>query len=282
MACDHSLKLADFAHQVVEPGDAFGVAGRGHQCLGFLDRRCRVGLITKTLAEFGQRRGELRERIDEAAHHHRRDVLHHVDQHRLVEHEVEGPAHSGIVERLLLVVHPGRLDDALVEVHARHALGRLDPALRHRIEQTGIIDTAGEQAGAELGRERQGVIELDAVEIGQALVPVVLVLLHHPDLGLDAALALERAGAGNVDDATQVVAGCPPGSSCARCRSSRWRCADMMKLAGRGCGELELHDVCLSGARDLLDRGEQRAARDAKCPAAAWRSGRRSPSRPPT
>ena len=45
IACAHSLKLGDVAHQEIETLDAVGVARRGHQRLGFLDRgvRCPPG-----------------------------------------------------------------------------------------------------------------------------------------------------------------------------------------------------------------------------------------------
>ncbi len=180
------------------------IARCGHQRLGLLDRRRGVRLVAEALLQLVDRRRPLGERVDHAAHHHRRHVLDDVDQHRPVERQMDGAAHPRIVERLLLVVHPGALDDALIEVRRRHALGVLGLARRHRIADAGIVDAVGQDRRAELRRERQRVIELDAVEIGQALVPVLVVLLHHPDFVLDPALALERAGAGNVDDAAQV------------------------------------------------------------------------------
>ena len=41
----------------------------------------------------------------------------------LSKHEMEGAAHPRIVERLLLVVQPGALDDALVEVESTTCRG---------------------------------------------------------------------------------------------------------------------------------------------------------------
>ena len=134
MACDHSLKLATSRTRKSSALDAVRVAGRRHQRLRLLDRGGRIGLIAEPLAS-SLRRGEFRERVDEAADHHRRHVLDDVDQHRLVEHQMEGAAHPRIVERLLLVVHPGRLDHALVVVGAGHARRRLGLARGHRIER---------------------------------------------------------------------------------------------------------------------------------------------------
>ena len=61
-----------------------------------------------------------------------------------------------------------------------------------------IVGATGEEGGAELGRERQPMVELDAVEIRQAFHPIVLVLLHHPDFLLDPLDTAVRAGAGGI------------------------------------------------------------------------------------
>ena len=138
---------------------------------------------------------------------------------------------------------------------------RLGLARRHGIDDAGIVDAVGQDRRAQLGRERQGVVELDAVEIGQALVPVVGVLLHHPDFVLDAALALERSGAGDIDDAAQVVL----------VVLQRLLAHDAVPAAGDRAHdeggrprlrELELHGVLVRRG-DLAHRGEQGAARDA-------------------
>ena len=174
---------------------------------------------------------------------------------------MDGAADPRIVQRLLLAVHPGSLDDRLVEGRCRHAGRLLSLARRHRIDDAAVVDAVRQQRRAELGRERQRVVELDAVEIGQPLVPVGRVLLHHPDFVLDAALALERAGAGNVDHAAQVVV----------VVLQRLLADDRVPAAGEGrhheagrprFGELEDHRL-LVGRHDLAHRREQRTARDA-------------------
>ena len=173
---------------------------------------------------------------------------------------MDGAADPRIVERLLLVVHPGALDDALVEVRRRHALGFLRLARSDRVADAGIVDAVAEDRRAEFRRKRQDVKEFDAVEVRQPLVPVVRVLFHHPDLVLDPALALERSGAGNVDDAAQV----------ALIVVQRLLAHDAVPAAGEGrhheaggprLGQLEHHRL-LVGRRDLADGRKQRAARD--------------------
>ena len=103
-------------------------------------------------------------------------------------------------------------------------------------------------------------IQLGAVEVGQALVPVVGVFLHHPDFVLDAALALERSGAWNVGDATQVALvivqrlladDAVPARSEGRHHEAR----------GSGLAELEDHRL-LVGRLDFTHRREQSRARD--------------------
>ena len=87
---------------------------RNHQRAGFVDRSRGVRLIAKSFGELLFRRGELGERIDEAAKHHRSDILDDFHQHRLVENKVHGAAHPWIVEGFFLVVDPGCVNHALV------------------------------------------------------------------------------------------------------------------------------------------------------------------------
>jgi hypothetical protein len=43
-------------------------------------------------------------------------------------------------------------------------------------------------------------VDFDAIEVGQAFVPVVWVSLHHPDFVLDPALRLKGTGTRDVED----------------------------------------------------------------------------------
>jgi len=96
MACAHSLNEATSRTRKSSGLDAgAGHAGRREQRLGLLDRRRRIWLVTHPLGELLLGRGELGERVEEAAHHHRRHVLDDVDKHRPVEHQVERAPHRG-------------------------------------------------------------------------------------------------------------------------------------------------------------------------------------------
>src|SRR6516162_10788663 len=48
-------------------------------------------------------------------------------------------------------------------------------------------------------------IDFDAIEVGQAFVPVVRVSFHYPDFVLDPPLRLEGTGTGDVKDFAQIV-----------------------------------------------------------------------------
>ena len=199
------LERRHVAHEKIEPLDAIGVACRRHQGLGLFDRGRRVGLVTWAFLQVLDRRGELGEGIDEAADHHRCHILHDVDEHGPLEHEMDGAPHARIVEWLLLAVRPSGLDHALVVVERGHARRALGLARRDRIDDACVVRAARQDCRAKLRREWQAVIELDAVEVGHLLVPIVRVALHYPDFVLDAPLALVWAGAGNIEDAPQVL-----------------------------------------------------------------------------
>ena len=114
--------------------------GRGHQCASFLDRRCLIDLIADPFGQLLLRRGKLRERIDEAADHHRRHILDDIHQHRLVQHQVHSAAYPRIVERFFLVVDPGRVHHALVMGVGRNLRHRLGLTERDRIRREDIVD----------------------------------------------------------------------------------------------------------------------------------------------
>lgn len=130
-------------HQHILPLEAVGVAGSGHQRLGFLDRRSRVGLVAEALHQLLLGRGELREWIDETADHHRGEILDDLDQHRPVEYQMQGASDARIVIRLALVVRPRGLDHALIVVGPCHAGRRLGTLDRCRIRDPHIVHAFG-------------------------------------------------------------------------------------------------------------------------------------------
>src|SRR5687767_7338624 len=118
---------------------------------------------------------------------------------------MHGTAYTWIVERLLLVVDPDRLNDALVEVGGTHPRRILYLLGADRVEQPRIVEFAGEQGGTQFWREGGQVIDLQAIDIGETGVPVVGVFLHDPYFFVHAPDMLERAGTGEIHHATQVI-----------------------------------------------------------------------------
>src|SRR5689334_2738760 len=118
---------------------------------------------------------------------------------------MNGTPDARIVEWFSFGVEPSRVNYALVEFRSGKAgyLGRL--AGSGRVERAGVIHSARQNGGPKLRRKRQEIIELNAVKMRKALVPVVRVPLHYPDFVLDPALCLEGASTGDVEDLAQVV-----------------------------------------------------------------------------
>jgi hypothetical protein len=110
-----------------------------------------------------------------------------------VHRKVERTPNPWIVERFLLVVDPDSLDHALIECCGGHAWSGLCLARGHRIDNARVVNAIGQHGRSELWGERNKVIELDTVKVRQVLVPVVLLLFHHPDFVLDPSHRLERA-----------------------------------------------------------------------------------------
>ena len=181
MATAQSLNVLAVPHHEVEALDALAVAGLLHELPRFLDGGLHVLLVAEALLELGPRRGRLVERVDEAADLHGRRVLDDLDERGAIHGEMDGPAHPDVLERLLLLVHPEGLDHALVEDGGRDARHLLGLAPRHRVQEARVVELAREEGRAELGRERRHVIDLELVQVGQALVPVVGVPLLDPD-----------------------------------------------------------------------------------------------------
>src|SRR6266568_5084757 len=102
-------------------------------------------------------------------------------------------------------------------------------------------------------------VDLDAIEVGQAVVPVVRVSLHYPDLVLDPALRLKGTGTRDVEDLAQIEI----------ILFQRLLAEDHVPAAGEGGhheidgawrGQLEFDSVFIARV-DLADRSEQRCAR---------------------
>src|ERR1700719_3671624 len=80
-----------------------------------------VLLIAETLDELVPGRGELGKRVDESPGHQRGDILHHINQDRLVEQQMHGGPDPAIIKRRPFGIHPGRVNYALVEFRGGQA-----------------------------------------------------------------------------------------------------------------------------------------------------------------
>src|SRR5260221_10193168 len=110
-----------------------------------------------------------------------------------------------IVERLSLGIQPSSVNHALVEFRRRQA-GRCRrfPG-GGRVERPRVIHSARQDRGPKLRGKWQEMVDFDAIEVGQILVPVIRVSLHHPDLVLDPPFRLKRTGTGDVENFSQIV-----------------------------------------------------------------------------
>src|SRR5215510_9870266 len=118
---------------------------------------------------------------------------------------MHSPAHARIVKWLLGVVDPDRLDSALVVTGAGHARGRLELFSADLVKQASIIDTAREERCPQGRRKGLEVVELDAIQVGQALIPVVGVALHYSHFFINALYMPERASTRSVQHLAQVI-----------------------------------------------------------------------------
>ena len=92
------------------------------------------------------------------------------------------------------------MNHALVELRGGQTRRRSRLAGGGRVERAGVIHPARQNRGPKLWGERQEMVDLEAIEVGQAFVPVVWVSLHHPDFILDPPLRLKGTGTRDVED----------------------------------------------------------------------------------
>src|SRR5882672_10109918 len=200
------LEGRDVAHDEVEIAETLSVSRRRHQLASLLHGRLDVLLIAELFLELGARGRHRVERVDEATHLHRGRVLDDLDQRGAVHGQMDGAAHARIGQRLVLLhVGPEGLDDRLVEVGGGDAGHLLGAPPRDGIEQPRVIHAARQEGRAQLGSERQEMVDLQLVHERQPLVPVVGEALHDPDFLVLARDVLERARARVVHHLAQVA-----------------------------------------------------------------------------
>ena len=149
---------------------------------------------------------------------------------------------------------------ALVEGGPRHPWRGLRFPEGHGIEQPAVVDAPRQQRCPQFRREARKMVKLHAIEVGQAFVPVVAVLFHHPDFFIDAPGVPERPRARGVHHPPQIVVivfqrllahdDVP---------AARKRCQH--KTGGAGLVECELDGVRVTHI-DLADARKQRCAGD--------------------
>src|SRR5262249_18058139 len=94
---------------------------------------------------------------------------------------------------------------ALVKVRARHAWSALDFPQADGVYSACIIDLTRQERRSDFWRPGCEVIELDAIEIRQTLVPVVWISLHDPDLFIDTLFMPKWTSTWTIHHLTQVV-----------------------------------------------------------------------------
>src|SRR5580700_3896002 len=174
---------------------------------------------------------------------------------------MHGAPDAWIIERLSFGIQPGRVNHALVEFSGGQTRNGSRLAGSGRVERAGVIHSARQNRGRKLRGKWQEMVDFDAIEVGQAFVPVVRVSLHYPDLVLDPPLRLKGTGTRDVEDLAQIVI----------MFFQRLLAEDHVPAAGEGGhheidgawrGQFEFDGVLVAGV-DLADRPEQRSARDA-------------------
>src|SRR5262249_34777707 len=110
-----------------------------------------------------------------------------------------GSSNGGLLAFIQVVNH------ALVELRGGQTRRCSRLAGRGRIERARVIHSPRQNGGPQLRRKWQEMIDFDAIEVGQAFVPVVRVSFHHPDFVLDPALSLKGTGTRDVEDLAEIV-----------------------------------------------------------------------------
>ena len=175
---------------------------------------------------------------------------------------MQGATHPGIIKRFVLIVHPDRMNNTLIKERAGHSRRRVDFFRRPRVQPPSIVDLAGQQRAPHIGGEGGEMVELDPIEVGQPLIPILGVALHDPDLFIDPFLMPERAGTRKVHHLTQVVVmvlkrllahnNIPPTGK-----------RPQHEIRGTGLVEREFNRLSVADV-DSAHRREQRSARTAK------------------
>src|SRR5207237_5326787 len=116
-------------------------------------------------------RGEFRKRIDESSCHQWGDILYDIHQDLLLEKQMHGAPDAWIVERLSFGIQPGGVNDALVKFCGRELRNCCRLAGGNRVERAAAITSALQDPRAQVRGTRQGVVNFDAIEVRQPLVP---------------------------------------------------------------------------------------------------------------
>src|SRR5262249_49026673 len=103
----------------------------------------------------------------------RGDIFDEFCQRVAIEHQMHGSAHARVAERFFLVVDPVGNDHTLIKVRARHAWSALNFPQADWVYSACIIDLASQERRPDFWCPGCEMIELEAIEVRQPLVPVV-------------------------------------------------------------------------------------------------------------
>ena len=236
----------------VDPLDAVGYAGGGHQLLGLGDVGRLVRAVPGKTLQLLQRAGELAGVGHPPGEHDRLLGAERLDEVLTADGQVDGSPHAGIVEGLALVVDVHLVGVELARIPDRpHDVLALEPLLvRLERDVRGVVRLPGEHRGAPV-RPRRDVQQLQPVQIGKLGIPVVGIPHHHPLLGHLPLLEHEGPGAGG-DDLAEILVVLVQ-SLLGVDDHRRW--GEQLEEVGPGLLEGELHREAVDGFH-LLDRRE--------------------------
>ena len=122
-----------------------------------------------------------------------------------VKRQVHGAAHAQIVEGFFGIVDPQGVNHTLVEIGKGQVRHGFKFSGRYRVNGARIVHLAPQQRRGNIREPGIQVVNLQAVQVGQPLVPVVGVLLHDPHFFINALHMSEQPRHREIHHRTEAV-----------------------------------------------------------------------------